>query len=240
MTDDVVAAAFLLLLASACVLAAGAAGRRRAGAEGFRSGETDPLPYAVRLIPAVLTPDECDTLIASVSHRMTRSKVLGPDGDSESGDRTSSQAWVSVDDADPKAGAIAAKLRLVSSTLTGIRRPDMIEEVMVARYEPGQKYNHHHDACVDPEKCGVNTVYRRATLLVYLNADFEGGHTDFPRIPQTIKPERGWAVLFYDTDADTGQVIEDSLHAGLPVTSGVKYIATVWSRFQPAAGGPKG
>jgi len=44
-----------------------------------------------------------------------------------------------------------------------------------------------------------------------------------------VRPRRGSAVYFENTDA-RGAVLPNSLHAGAPVLSGVKYIATKWLR----------
>jgi prolyl 4-hydroxylase len=69
---------------------------------------------------------------------------------------------------------------------------------------------------------------RFATLLLYLNDDFEGGETRFPRATNanfhngiTIEPKKGTAVLFYSVLPD-GNVDDLSQHSGQPVTKGEK------------------
>jgi hypothetical protein len=69
------------------------------------------------------------------------------------------------------------------------------------------------------------------TLCVALNHGFEGGSTRFPVLGREVRPGKGGAVVF------SGRRL---LHEGLPVTSGVRSIATVWitaGLLRRAAGG---
>ena len=56
-----------------------------------------------------------------------------------------------------------------------------------------------------------------------------GGGTDFPRHGVVVTPEVGTAVMFDNVLAD-GRPDEDTLHAGLPVLEGEKWVATKWLR----------
>ena len=64
------------------------------------------------------------------------------------------------------------------------------------------------------------------TFLIYLNDDYTGGETVFPRINKVIPPEKGKAIIFYNTDVK-GNKIDDSEHRGNHVT-GTKWICTKW------------
>lgn len=57
----------------------------------------------------------------------------------------------------------------------------------------------------------------------------EGGSTSFPNIGLQVQPKKGSAVFFANTDAQR-RPDQQTLHAGDPVVSGVKYIATKWLR----------
>ena len=198
-----------------------------------------PLPYRVFPIQRVLTDSECASLVSAARPSLAQSKVVNsdPSGPHDSevvvGARTSHQAWLT--EQHPSAGPAVASLLGAASGLTGVRRRDLLESVMVARYRPGEKYDAYHDACT--AGCEKAPVYRRATLLVYLNDDFEGGTTTFPRIGFTAEPRAGSGVLFYNTEPETGAVIPESLHSGDPVVRGEKYIATAWVRFPPGLHG---
>jgi prolyl 4-hydroxylase len=106
------------------------------------------------------------------------------------------------------------------------------EGLQVLHYLPGQQYEPHYD-WFDPEQPGFPAItakggQRIASLVMYLNTPDGGGGTAFPEIGLTVTALRGSAVYFaYDT-GDTS-----SLHAGLPVTKGEKWIATKWLREWP-------
>ena len=217
----------------AVLLGAVAAAAWWAGARDAFAGEGALLPYAVHELERVLTQGECAALIQAAEPRLARSRVVGRGGEPArervSDARTSTQAWLG--EGDPGAGAAVGKLLRTAAALTGVRRRDLLGSVMVARYTPGQEYRPHRDACT--RGCDRGAIYRRATLLVYLNDNYRGGTTSFPGIGRTVRPRAGGGVLFYDTAPETGEVIGESLHSGDPVKDGVKYIATVWVSFPP-------
>jgi prolyl 4-hydroxylase len=185
------------------------------------------LPYAPVRVEAVLTQAECNRLIDHASGSLKRSMTMG---DVVSDFRTSEQTWVNASDAG--VGEIVTKIRTRAAQMTGIFREVLFEDLQVARYEPSHEYKDHHDACTEScDRLGLDRIPRRATLLVYLNDDFEDGATHFAAIGVRVKPVRGDGVLFYNTDADTGAELQDSLHAGEPVRSGTKWIANCWVRF---------
>ncbi|MCZ8114979.1 2OG-Fe(II) oxygenase [Silanimonas sp.] len=106
------------------------------------------------------------------------------------------------------------------------------EPVVVLRYRPGQEYRLHRDllppsTLADPDQ--GRGGQRVATVIAYLTPVEAGGETDFPRRNLRVRPEAGSALVFRNLRPD-GSVEEDSLHAGLPVTRGEKWIATLWVR----------
>ncbi len=76
------------------------------------------------------------------------------------------------------------------------------------RYHPGQRFRHHRDGVFQRSE----TEFSQFTLLVYLNADFEGGGTSFGR--WSVTPEIGMALLFR----------HEIEHAGESVLEGCKYV----------------
>ena len=97
------------------------------------------------------------------------------------------------------------------------------EPLTILRYEPGQQYHPHHDAGGGAERM------RHWTALVWLNHDYEGGETDFPDVGVQIKGAVGDMLLFHNVTAD-GTPDPRMIHAGLPVTSGTKWMASRWIR----------
>ena len=188
------------------------------------------LRYEPVAVAGILTVSECARLIEHAAPRLARSKTLG---EVVSEVRTSEQAWLAVSDA--AVGDIVVKVRARAAQLTGVLRPELFEQMQVVRYTAGQEYRPHLDACVEScDRSSKPRINRRATLLVYLTDDFEAGGTLFGAIGVRVRPKRGDGVLFYNTDADTGAELADSLHAGEPVASGTKWVANCWVQFDPA------
>ena len=98
------------------------------------------------------------------------------------------------------------------------------EPLTILRYRPGQQYRPHHDA-----HGAVPGVTREWTALIWLNDDFEDGETDFPDVGVRVKGGVGDLLLFHNVTAD-GTPDPRMIHAGLPVTSGVKWMASRWIR----------
>jgi prolyl 4-hydroxylase len=104
------------------------------------------------------------------------------------------------------------------------------ESLQVIRYREGEEYAPHHDWVVSEPRNQYQPT-RFATLLMYLNDDFEGGRTVFPRSVNSqnhdglqVEPEQGMAVLFYNMLPD-GNVDDLSQHGSEPVTRGEKVLA---------------
>jgi prolyl 4-hydroxylase len=100
------------------------------------------------------------------------------------------------------------------------------EPLQVLRYAPGQQYRLHSDALTRV------TNQRTVTAIVYLNEGFGGGETDFPAIGVHVQPRAGDVLVFHNALPD-GRMDPRARHAGLPVTNGVKWIATRWIRAAP-------
>ncbi|HET9394651.1 MAG TPA: 2OG-Fe(II) oxygenase, partial [Nitrospiraceae bacterium] len=105
-------------------------------------------------------------------------------------------------------------------------------------YRPGQEYQPHYDF-IDPRAPAFRDELmvlgqRVATCLVYLNDDFDGGETAFPRLGWKYRGRPGDMLLFQNLVAN-GQPDFSSLHAGLPPTRGEKWLLSLWirNRVQP-------
>ena len=71
--------------------------------------------------------------------------------------------------------------------------------------------------------------------MTFLNVPQQGGETFFKRIGVKITPRRGSLVTWNNLDA-RGDPNAHSLHQGMPVLAGVKYIITKWYRERPWGG----
>ena len=123
------------------------------------------------------------------------------------------------------------------ATASGI--PAGYQEVInILHYATGQEYKPHHDF-MDPDAPMFTEAVRRdgqrvATMLVYLTEGFEGGETHFPLLDIRFKGRPGDAILFLNVDAE-GAIDRRTLHAGLPPTSGEKWLLSKWIRDRPMA-----
>lgn len=196
----------------------------RGGGRGFTSdsAEWDP----PRVVDSVLTDDECKYIMKKADEMFAPSAVVGTDGQDAS--RTSETAWISKED------PVARKVFQKVSELTG-KPIDCCEELQVVRYKPGTFYKAHHDscctdddACRDFEKRGGQRI---ATLLVYLNEDFTDGETHFPEYDDMkLKASPGSAIFFRPMGTTESKCHPKALHAGLPISSGTKYVCNAWVR----------
>jgi prolyl 4-hydroxylase len=100
------------------------------------------------------------------------------------------------------------------------------EPLQVLRYRPGQEYRPHFDALP------TNENQRVLTMLVYLNSGYSGGETYFTRAGLKVAGKTGDALLFRNAGPD-GSPDPNAEHAGLPVSSGEKYLASRWIRERP-------
>ena len=114
--------------------------------------------------------------------------------------------------------------RIAAVSATDVRAG---EPLQVLSYAPGQQYREHSDALpnVAPGQ------QRVLTFLVYLDEDYEGGETAFPALGLQVRGRTGDGLLFRNAARD-GTPDQRSIHAGLPVTRGVKHVASRWIRAE--------
>lgn len=194
------------------------------GARGFCSRESawDP----PQIISSVLTPEECRYIIDKATPLFTRSTTVGSSTPSET--RTSETAWLTKDD------PVARKILEKAVELTG-KPIENCENLQVVRYQPGTYYRAHHDACCDGTQACLDFDrdggQRVGTLLVYLNSEFTDGETHFPDHDDLkMKADPGSAIFFRPLGTDEPMCHPKALHAGLPISSGVKYVCNAWVR----------
>ncbi|GAB2581553.1 2OG-Fe(II) oxygenase [Dyella jejuensis] len=181
----------------------------------------------LRVLNGFLSDQECQALIDQAMPRLQRAKTVDSSGKQQVDARRTSEGMFFGIGESPLIRNIERRI----ATLLSIP-VDHGEGLQVLHYLPGQQYEPHYD-WFDPEQPGFAAItakggQRIASLVMYLNTPEAGGGTAFPEVGLTVTALRGSAVYFaYDT-GDTA-----SLHAGLPVQKGEKWIATKWLREQP-------
>ena len=107
------------------------------------------------------------------------------------------------------------------------------ESIQGQRYAPGQQFKPHHDFFYtdqaywqEMDKVGGQRTW---TAMVFLNEPEAGGQTNFPKANIRITPRTGNLLTWNNMD-EYGEPNPYSLHQGMPVEAGVKYVITKWYR----------
>ena len=108
-----------------------------------------------------------------------------------------------------------------------------LEGPTVLHYEVGEQITNHYDF-VNPKSPNYQAEIERRgeriiTFLVYLNDDYAGGETDFPRIGIQHKGRRRDGLLFTNA-LPSGPPDLRMVHAGRPPTSGEKWMLSQFVR----------
>jgi len=179
------------------------------------------------ILPRFLGIDECAELTAMVDRNVRPSTIADDIGDP--GFRTSMTC--DLDHTDPLVATIDARL----CDLAGIDRA-FGEPLQGQRYEAGQEFKFHTEY-FEPggagfiEHCTVSGQ-RTWTMMVYLNEPEAGGGTRFKATGKIIRPATGQLVAWDNLTPD-GLVNPATLHHGMRVRQGRKYIITKWFRERP-------
>lgn len=166
----------------------------------------------------------CVDLVALIEAQRRPSTVADSNGDASY--RTSETC-----DLDRALPAVVAVERRIAA-LTGLS-PEFGEPLQGQRYAVGQEFKQHTDYFEPNSKeyplyCAT-AGNRTWTAMVYLNAPEAGGATRFKTIDKIVQPEAGKLVCWSNRRPD-GSLNSATLHAGMPVRKGVKYVITKWFR----------
>ncbi|HEX8256253.1 MAG TPA: 2OG-Fe(II) oxygenase [Allosphingosinicella sp.] len=174
-----------------------------------------------------LSPDECASIIRLIDSRRRPSTLSDDLGDTLF--RTSETC-----DLDRGLPEVAALDRRISD-FAGID-PRFGEPIQGQRYAEGQEFKAHTDY-FEPNGpdfirfCSV-AGQRTWTVMIYLNEPAAGGATRFKTINKTVQPETG-KLLAWNNIGPDGRPNVNTLHHGMKVRSGTKYIITKWFREKP-------
>lgn len=177
----------------------------------------------------VLSAEECELLIMMSKDRMQRSTILdvATGGDNVDVSRTSSGMFF-------EHGETPLLVQIEKRMAELLNWPNASTEgLQMLRYEVGEEYRPHYDFFEPTDPGSVKSLaiggQRTGTLLLYLSEVEEGGETHFPNLNLRVAPRVGSAVYF-EYHNYFHQLDRRSLHAGLPVVRGTKWVATKWLR----------
>jgi len=110
------------------------------------------------------------------------------------------------------------------------------ETIQGQRYAVGQQFKPHHDFFYtdqpywpEQERTGGQRTW---TAMMFLNQPEAGGQTAFPRAEVKVTPRTGNILIWNNMD-ECGLPNLQSLHQGMPVEAGLKYVITKWYRERP-------
>lgn len=193
--------------------------------------ELQPVSFdpQIATMSGLLPPAACRWLIARGAGRMTRAQVYNSDGSAgAAGDRSNSSFDFATNELDLI--VVLLQIRIANSLRLEVSR---LEALQLLHYAPGESFAPHTDylAPATPhlaeelERAGQ----RIATVLIYLNEDYQDGETDFPELMVRYRGKTGDGLMFSNVDG-AARPDPRTLHAGLPPAGGDKWLATQWIR----------
>tara|TARA_B100001109_G_C18863921_1_gene475709 strand:- start:110 stop:1105 length:996 start_codon:yes stop_codon:yes gene_type:complete len=170
-----------------------------------------------KFVPNFLEHNSCDKLISYSIPRLLPSKIETNTGiQTISVDRTSYSAEISITQSEIK--------YIIDQAKDILEKPEQLfEKLQCVSYKSGQFFKAHFDQ----EKRNSNGYIRNLSCVIYLNDNFKGGGTNFPRINKTVVPQKGSAVFFPLVDKNYNPCYF-SLHEGQAILSGQKFALNLW------------
>jgi prolyl 4-hydroxylase len=184
----------------------------------------------IAAIEGFASPELCDWLVARARPKLAPAQVYdhhtgGPRSESV---RTNSECHFPRDESDLLLLTLRARM-----ADAGELPVYAMEAPAILHYRPGQEFLPHYDFLdtnlPGPAKDVARSGQRVLTFLVVLSDGYEGGETEFPEIGKRWKGRKGNALFFWNVEPD-GKVDRRTLHAGLPPTSGEKWLLSQWVR----------
>lgn len=178
------------------------------------------------------TEDECQWLIGRASGGLQRAKVYRSSATAQVAEtRTNREMSLTIFNADVALSLIRDRIAAACGAPV-----THFEIAKILHYSPGEQFALHADfiEAKTPELAHELAArgQRSATFLIYLNEGYEGGATQFPRLDWQYRGGRGDALLFSNVTADDAPDY-DTVHAGMPPTSGEKWVLSQWIRTRP-------
>lgn len=195
---------------------------RLASAPGVQRVPSDKIALFIR--KGFLEPELCAAIIAKIDADRRPSTVSDHNGDDLF--RTSETCDLPYDDAD----VVEVDRRITE--LTGLD-PRHGEPMQGQRYAVGQEFKGHTDYFeprgVDFQKFCSVSGQRTWTVMIYLNDVDGGGATRFKAIDKIVQPETGKLLAWNNLRPD-GRTNPSTIHHGMKVRAGTKYVITKWFR----------
>ncbi len=173
----------------------------------------------IRLARDFASPQTCQWLIGLGRGKVKPAMMYDGKSSRFTAERSNSDYFFDIVGAD----VVVALIRQRISAL--LKMPTFaMEPPQMLHYAPGQELRAHYD------HIGGATGYageRIATFLLYLNDDYEGGELEFPKVGLRARGNTGDCIYFSNVDL-SGQRDKLTLHSGLAVSRGEKWLFSQW------------
>jgi predicted 2-oxoglutarate/Fe(II)-dependent dioxygenase YbiX len=174
------------------------------------------------IIENFLNKEQCQILIDAYENNYQRL-----------GEKTGVQFWDGryiqfhdIIESETRAASIMQQIRHIASMYIMnefvCEAPIYPDTAQIVRWEAGMEMKPHADNMM-PDGSPNYSSHRDFTSIIYLNDDFEGGHTFFPSQNARVAPKAGSLVLF-------GAGYE-FVHGVTKVTAGKRYIYSGWFSY---------
>lgn len=174
--------------------------------------------------PDFLDAGQCARLVAMIDVNRRPSTLLSEaaDKDFRTSDSCDMDRW-------------SSDVRPIDESIADLLGIDPVhgETMQGQRYAVGQQFRAHHDYFNESQpywpRMQETGGQRTWTAMIFLNAVEEGGATWFPLAGIRVSPRPGLLLAWNNMKPD-GAPNETTLHEGMPVIAGTKYIVTKWFR----------
>ncbi len=185
------------------------------------------------VFPGLLHADLCAFLISLAAGRLEPARIYEAANRVEKVDAHRTNTLATFHVATIELAHVLLQARMAAAC--GVTERFM-EPPSVLHYSPGQQIQDHYDFVnpATPDYAGelARNGQRINTFLIYLNDEYEGGETDFPRLAIKHRGSLGEGICFSNALADLTPD-QRMLHAGRPPTRGEKWIVTQFVRSKP-------
>jgi len=180
--------------------------------------------------PNLIPPAVCDWLVASSSGRLNRALVYDPVSGNDYASEVRTNSWAQFDLMGCELTHLLLQLRMQAACGLPLHQ---MEATAILHYAVGEQISNHYDF-VDPntpdyEQEIAKNGQRVLTFLVYLNDDYEGGETEFPKLGIRHSGRLGEGLYFVNA-LDNGAPDTRALHAGRAPTRGEKWVISQFIR----------
>ncbi len=184
----------------------------------------------IRLFDDFVSDDVCRWLIGRAAGRLSRALVYEALRKEVTVHPTRTNTAASFNMLETDFVCVLTQVRMAAAIDVSFRQ---FETITVLHYAEDEEITEHFDF-VDPkvpdyEQEIAQRGQRIATFLIYLNDDYGGGETEFPRVGVRHKGHKTQGIVFINALPD-GSADVRTLHAGRPPTGGEKWIVSQFVR----------